>query len=123
MPDLHKTLILAHIREDEESFSVEEMAIATEHAPFRHKNTVKGVGSQVKKAKTDQIVESDDDRKWKDEMRENEGHDDSEVDASFSSEQAWCIASDCLIVVHWSAFLLLSVHWVPLYDEQSRLNL
>ena len=63
MPDLHKTLILAHIREDEESFSVEEMAIATEHAPFRHKNTVKGVGSQVKKAKTDQIVESDDDRK------------------------------------------------------------
>jgi hypothetical protein len=70
MPDLHKTLILARVREGEEGFSVDEMAIATEHAPFRHKNTVKGVGSQVKKAKTDNIDEGDGDRKRKGEMRE-----------------------------------------------------
>jgi hypothetical protein len=59
MPDLHKTLILANVRENDEGFSVDEMAMATEHAPFRHKNTVKGVGSQSKKARTDNGDESD----------------------------------------------------------------
>jgi len=52
MPDLHKTLILTHIREVGDEFQVDEMAIATEHAPFRHKKQqVKNVvvGSQVKK--------------------------------------------------------------------------
>lgn len=55
MPDLHKTLILAHIVQNEHGdFSVEEMAIATEHAPFRHRkhNVTPKVGSQVKKPKT-----------------------------------------------------------------------
>jgi hypothetical protein len=55
MPDLHKTLILAHIVQNEQGdFSVEEMAIATEHAPFRHRkhNVTPKVGSQVKKPKT-----------------------------------------------------------------------
>ena len=75
MPDLHKTLILAHIREGEESFSVDEMAITTEHAPFRHKNTVKGVGSQMKKAKTDKIDEGDGDRKEEVKCEKDEGHD------------------------------------------------
>lgn len=51
MPDLHKTLILAHIREEGEDFVVQEMAIATEHAPFRHRNPVKKVGDQRKKQK------------------------------------------------------------------------
>jgi hypothetical protein len=51
MPDLHKTLILAHIREQQGEFVVHEMAIATEHAPFRHKNPVKRVGEQRKKQK------------------------------------------------------------------------
>jgi hypothetical protein len=59
MPDLHKTLILAHVRESDEGVSVDEMALATEHAPFRHKNTVKGVGSQTKKAMTGNVDESD----------------------------------------------------------------
>lgn len=64
MPDLKKTLIVAHVREvarddddgcdyghDEatlQRYAVDELAIATEHAPFRHKNIPKGVGSQVK---------------------------------------------------------------------------
>jgi tRNA splicing endonuclease len=52
MPDLHKTLILAHIKEVQgDEFAVEELAIATEHAPFRHKNTSKRVGEQRKKQK------------------------------------------------------------------------
>jgi len=48
MPDLHKTLIVSNVRRiDDESYVVDELAIATEHAPFRHK-IVKGVGEQVK---------------------------------------------------------------------------
>jgi len=72
MPDLHKTLILANVRllsKDERAarddddggdgcdgdddyarlYAVDELAIATEHAPFRHKNTPRGVGTQVKR--------------------------------------------------------------------------
>lgn len=69
MPDLHKTLIIAHVKEvttnemgeQEEKFVVtygdpsrrlyyvEELAMTTEHAPFRHKNVSKGVGMQLKK--------------------------------------------------------------------------
>lgn len=49
MPDLHKTLILAYIHQVGDEFQVEEMAIATEHAPFRHRNVTKEVGGQVKK--------------------------------------------------------------------------
>jgi len=65
MPDLHKTLIIAHVKEvavelekEEEiivtygdpsrRYVVEELAIASEHAPFRHKNVKKGVGMQIK---------------------------------------------------------------------------
>ena len=75
MPDLHKTLIVAHVKEviEEEEiekkkkkkkkaeeeivvtygdpprrYIVEELAIATEHAPFRHKNVMKGIGMQIK---------------------------------------------------------------------------
>lgn len=71
MPDLHKTLILAHIREvGEGEFQVDEMAIATEHAPFRHKNTNKQVGSQVKKRPRTQ--EEDEDK-----VREKEEQGDS----------------------------------------------
>ncbi|GAX22059.1 hypothetical protein FisN_6Hh306 [Fistulifera solaris] len=56
MPDLHKTLILAQVRPKENDvtqFVVEELAMATEHAPFRHKKRdVVVVGSQQKKLKT-----------------------------------------------------------------------
>ena len=67
MPDLHKTLILAHVRRppntssssgdnnneknDDNDWIVDELAMATEHAPFRHKRKVPGetaVGSQRK---------------------------------------------------------------------------
>lgn len=75
MPGLHKTLIIANVRplaslesdksctnnhensesdESEESYidfskyTVDELAIASEHAPFRHKNVPKGVGQQIK---------------------------------------------------------------------------
>ena len=56
MPDLHKTLILANVVIEESvnnkhqsaSYRVDELAIATEHAPFRHKK-VKGVGEQRKR--------------------------------------------------------------------------
>jgi hypothetical protein len=56
MPDLHKTLILAHITELEADLPrKDELAIATEHAPFPHRNAMKrvGVGQQTKKQKTD----------------------------------------------------------------------
>ena len=50
MPGLHKTLILAypHLKEDG-SWEVQELAMATEHAPFRHKKAVKEVGGQRKR--------------------------------------------------------------------------
>eukprot|EP01082_Thalassiosira_pseudonana_P010310 g9453.t1 g9453 contig36:616284-616849(-) len=64
MPDLHKTLIVANVRqvvvaEDESNdspgstidyskYAVDELAMGTEHAPFRHKNIPKGVGTQTK---------------------------------------------------------------------------
>ena len=55
MPDLHKTLIVANIRETVDGASVlcvvEEMAIASEHAPFRQKHELKQVGEQRKKVK------------------------------------------------------------------------
>ena len=79
MPDLHKTLILAQVVPkvdnngdagdagasveratnstddnnqdvDDDSWDVQELAIATEHAPFRHKKTVE-VGGQRKRQK------------------------------------------------------------------------
>lgn len=55
--DLHKTLILTNVRQSNEKgtaspgFVVDEIAIATEHAPFRHKHIKKeiNVGGQIKK--------------------------------------------------------------------------
>lgn len=55
MPDLHKTLILANIKDCGSTFVVEELAMATEHAPFRHKNAVKKVGEQLKKPKLNHV--------------------------------------------------------------------
>lgn len=66
MPDLHKTLILAHVKQisscgstacytegkNDGEYVVEEIAIASEHAPFRHKKVNAGVGGQIKKQKT-----------------------------------------------------------------------
>ncbi len=56
MPDLHKTLIVANVREVNGTdpnlpsrFDVDELAIASEHAPFRHKKASKEVGTQRKK--------------------------------------------------------------------------
>mmetsp|Transcript_15648 Transcript_15648/g.20394 ORF Transcript_15648/g.20394 Transcript_15648/m.20394 type:complete len:133 (-) Transcript_15648:1395-1793(-) len=55
MPDLHKTLILANPilnAEDGSLQSVQELAFATEHAPFRHRKVKGEVGSQKKKSRT-----------------------------------------------------------------------
>ncbi len=65
MPDLHKTLILAHVKAKsvfdfnsssieenlDSNYIIEELAIASEHAPFRHKKVHVGVGGQVKRRK------------------------------------------------------------------------
>ena len=66
MPDLHKTLIIANVKEcskgdadavtfdvtsSKKYFKVEEIALSSEHAPFRHKSVTKGVGGQLKKQK------------------------------------------------------------------------
>ena len=57
MPNLHKTLILAHLRRpdnnnnNDDGWRVDELALGTEHAPFRHKRPILGataVGSQRK---------------------------------------------------------------------------
>jgi hypothetical protein len=54
MPDLHKTLIVADLRRSgPDKYEVDELAIATEHAPFRHKKVTVDVGGQRKKAKID----------------------------------------------------------------------
>lgn len=61
MPDLHKTLILAQVRLiGDDEFVVEELAMATEHAPFRHKKREPAVvGGQQKKIKTTESVASE----------------------------------------------------------------
>ena len=51
MPDFHKTLVLVNVTGDN---SIQELAMATEHAPFRHKPKPKEVGGQVKKKKSTQ---------------------------------------------------------------------
>jgi hypothetical protein len=65
MPDLRKTLIVTrvrrrdrasmgsgggdgHVGDDEFEYEVDELAIATEHAPFRHKYIPSEVGTQIK---------------------------------------------------------------------------
>ena len=56
MPSLHKTLILAYIRPQEDgSLEVDELAVGSEHAPFRHKKHVLDVsepGTQRKNQKS-----------------------------------------------------------------------
>lgn len=54
MPDLHKTLIVANVVGSIEvgTATVEELAMATEHAPFRHRQKMVEVGAQRKKQKT-----------------------------------------------------------------------
>jgi hypothetical protein len=60
MPDLHKTLIVANLRRTSpDQYEVDELAIATEHAPFRHKKAAVDVGGQRKKAKVDQDNDQD----------------------------------------------------------------
>jgi hypothetical protein len=55
MPDLHKTLIVASLRRTStDQYEVDELAMATEHAPFRHKKAAVDVGGQRKKAKVEQ---------------------------------------------------------------------
>mmetsp|Transcript_22014 Transcript_22014/g.45849 ORF Transcript_22014/g.45849 Transcript_22014/m.45849 type:complete len:137 (-) Transcript_22014:910-1320(-) len=56
MPDLHKTLIVVNVRALNQTdpnlsprFIVDDLAIASEHAPFRHKKASKDVGAQTKK--------------------------------------------------------------------------
>ena len=49
MPDFHKTLILVDVKGTKhEGFTIEELALASEHAPFRHRPKTIEVGSQVK---------------------------------------------------------------------------
>lgn len=53
MSDFHKTLILAYLHESVDGeLVVDELAMATEHAPFRHRKAKKEIGGQVKKQKT-----------------------------------------------------------------------
>lgn len=61
MPDLHKTLILVNVKaicapsnkiscaDEVSNYKVEEVAIASEHAPFRHREVLKDIGAQRKR--------------------------------------------------------------------------
>ena len=52
MPDLHKTLVLANVKaKDNDIPYVEELAITTEHAPFRHRQKSIEIGGQRKTTK------------------------------------------------------------------------
>lgn len=54
MPDLHKTLILVDVRGDwtRDEATIHELAMASEHAPFRHRNKLPDIGGQKKRQKT-----------------------------------------------------------------------
>jgi hypothetical protein len=56
MPDLHKTLVLCLVSGEGDDRIVQEIAMATEHAPFRQrtKKFSTSVGSQKKKKKNNQ---------------------------------------------------------------------
>lgn len=51
MPDFHKTLVLCLVRGEGDDRTIEELAMATEHAPFRQRTNKFSVtvGSQKKK--------------------------------------------------------------------------
>ena len=51
MPDLHKTLVLCLVTGEGDDRTIQEIAMATEHAPFRQrtKKFSKKVGAQKKK--------------------------------------------------------------------------
>jgi hypothetical protein len=52
MPDLHKTLVLVNVKgTSEENFVIQELAMSTEHAPFRHRPKTADVGAQKKSNK------------------------------------------------------------------------
>jgi hypothetical protein len=51
MPDFHKTLVVVNVKDD----TIEELAMTTEHAPFRHRPAPRAVGSQVKPTKKAKI--------------------------------------------------------------------
>ena len=57
MPDLHKTLIIANVEGDYKAGTAEiqELAMATEHAPFRHRQKLAEVGGQKKPVTTNQL--------------------------------------------------------------------
>jgi hypothetical protein len=61
MSSFHKTLIVAHASQSAETgeWTVKELAMASEHAPFRHANSkdrvrsvMQEAGQQLKKQKT-----------------------------------------------------------------------
>jgi hypothetical protein len=54
MPDFHKTLVLVNVKDD----AIEELAMATEHAPFRHRPAPQAVGSQVKPLKKTKLLDN-----------------------------------------------------------------
>lgn len=63
MPSLHKTLIVADIHRqphhcdgDEKEYRIVELAIGTEHAPFRHRKQafIQAPGEQQKKPRTEE---------------------------------------------------------------------
>ena len=66
MPDLHKTLLIASLHPQADgTFTVQELAMASEHAPFRHKHLERTrqatqVGTQLKKQKQEKFPEKQD---------------------------------------------------------------
>lgn len=65
MPDLHKTLLLAslHLQPDG-TYTVEELAMTSEHAPFRHKHVERTqkatrVGAQRKRQRDETKTSSE----------------------------------------------------------------
>ncbi len=54
MPDFHKRLIVASVVPcaTDRTYEVKELSFSSQHAPFRQKSAVQGVGQQ-KKAKVD----------------------------------------------------------------------
>jgi hypothetical protein len=52
-------LVLANIRQVGDDYVVDELAVATEHAPFRHRQAPKEVGEQRKRAKLEASVDAE----------------------------------------------------------------
>ena len=88
MPDLHKTLVLCLVTGEGDDRTIQEIAMATEHAPFRQrtKKFSKDVGSQKKKKQKQKQKTSGTNDKANDKKTKKNKNDNNPINESNRSD-------------------------------------